>query len=77
MGAVLLDLEDPGKVIGRSKRPFLEPETDYEVNGFFGGVVFSCGALLVGDTVRMYYGAADEVMAVADIPLNDIFGTIS
>ncbi|MUG88774.1 glycosidase [Paenibacillus timonensis] len=77
MGAVLLDLEDPGKVIGRSVRPFIEPETDYEVNGFFGGVVFSCGALLVGDTVRMYYGAADEVMAVADIPLDDIFGTLS
>ncbi|WP_342438880.1 glycoside hydrolase family 130 protein [Paenibacillus sp. FSL L8-0436] len=76
MGAVLLDLEDPGKVLARSTRPFMEPEADYEVNGFFGGVVFSCGALLIGDTVRMYYGAADEVMAVADIPLNDIFDTL-
>lgn len=77
MGAVLLDLEDPGKVIARSTRPFMEPEADYEVNGFFGGVVFSCGALLIGETVRMYYGAADEAMAVADIPLNDIFDTLS
>ncbi|MNZ61361.1 Beta-1,4-mannooligosaccharide phosphorylase [compost metagenome] len=77
MGAVLLDLEDPGKVLARSTRPFMEPEAEYEVNGFFGGVVFSCGALLVGDTVRMYYGAADEVMAVADIPLSDIFDTLS
>lgn len=76
MGAVLLDLEDPGKVLARSTRPFMEPEADYEVNGFFGGVVFSCGALLIGDTVRMYYGAADEVMAVADIQLNDIFDTL-
>lgn len=76
MGAVLLDLEDPGKVLARSTRPFLAPEADYEVNGFFGGVVFSCGALLTGDTIRMYYGAADEVMAVADIPLTEIWDTL-
>jgi len=77
MGAVLLDLDDPGRVIARSTRPFMEPEADYETNGFFGGVVFSCGALLLGDTVRMYYGAADETMAVADIPLSDIFASMS
>ncbi|WP_018753455.1 glycoside hydrolase family 130 protein [Paenibacillus sanguinis] len=76
MGAVLLDLHDPGRVLSRSSRPFLEPEADYEVNGFFGKVVFSCGALLEGDTVRMYYGAADEVMAMADIPLQDILDTL-
>lgn len=40
-------------------------------------MIFSCGALLLGETVRMYYGAADEVMAVADIPLQDIFDTLS
>ncbi|MEK4476322.1 glycoside hydrolase family 130 protein [Paenibacillus sp. FSL R7-0048] len=77
MGAVLLDLEDPGKVLARSVRPIMQPEDDYELNGFFGGVIFSCGALLLGETVRMYYGAADEVMAVADIPLQDIFDTLS
>lgn len=77
MGAALLDLEDPGKVIARSSVPVLEPEAPYEVNGFFGKVVFSCGALLRDGTVRMYYGAADEVMAVADIPLETIFDTFS
>ncbi|WP_044480395.1 glycoside hydrolase family 130 protein [Paenibacillus antibioticophila] len=76
MGAALLDPNDPGIVLARSSRPFLEPEADYEVKGFFGGVVFSCGALVNGDTVRMYYGAADEVMAFADIPLEDIFSTL-
>ncbi|WP_059049740.1 glycoside hydrolase family 130 protein [Paenibacillus senegalimassiliensis] len=76
MGAVLLDLHDPGRVLARSSRPFLEPEADYEVNGFFGKVVFSCGSLLEGNTVRMYYGAADEVMAMADIPLQDILDTL-
>ncbi|MGO4547844.1 glycoside hydrolase family 130 protein [Paenibacillus sp. 2TAB23] len=77
MGAALLDLENPAKVIARSRIPVLEPEAAYEVNGFFGKVVFSCGALLLEQTVRMYYGAADEVMAVVDIPLEDIFNTLS
>lgn len=76
MGAVLLDLNDPGTVLARSSRPFLEPEANYEVDGFFGKVVFSCGALLEGDIIRMYYGAADEVTALADIPLQDIMDTL-
>ncbi|SFB55352.1 Predicted glycosyl hydrolase, GH43/DUF377 family [Cohnella sp. OV330] len=73
MGAALLDLDDPARVLARSRVPILAPEADYEVNGFFGKVVFSCGAILAGDTIRMYYGAADEVMARADIPLADIW----
>ncbi|MGO4497205.1 glycoside hydrolase family 130 protein [Paenibacillus sp. 2RAB27] len=75
MGAVLLDRKDPGKVLARSRVPVLMPETDYEMNGFFGGVVFSCGVLLMDQTVRMYYGAADEVMACADLSLEDIYRT--
>ncbi|GAB7387080.1 glycoside hydrolase family 130 protein [Bacillaceae bacterium] len=76
MGALLLDLEDPGKVIARSEEPFLVPEADYEVHGFFGRVVFSCGAIREGDIIRMYYGASDEMMACAEIPLEDIFNTL-
>lgn len=75
MGAVLLDRKDPGKVLARSRVPVLMPETDYEMNGFFGGVVFSCGVLPMDQTVRMYYGAADEVMACADLSLEDIYRT--
>jgi predicted GH43/DUF377 family glycosyl hydrolase len=73
MGAVLLDLNDPTKVIARTDRPVLEPEVDYEVDGFFGNVVFSCGALLEGDTVRVYYGVADTSMACAELSLESIF----
>ena len=72
MGAVLLDLNDPSKVIARSVKPIMEPEADYEANGFFGGVVFSCGALVDGDRVRMYYGAADTSMACAELSLQEI-----
>lgn len=72
MGALLLDADDPSKVIARSAAPVLEPEADYERNGFFGGVVFSCGAIARGDKVKMYYGAADTSMACAELSLGEI-----
>ncbi|MGJ3205222.1 BtaManbiosPhlase [Geobacillus thermoleovorans] len=76
MGAVLLDLNDPAKVIARSERPLVEPEADYEVNGFFGRVVFSCGALVDGDVVKMYYGAADTSMACVELKLDEILDSL-
>jgi predicted GH43/DUF377 family glycosyl hydrolase len=72
LGALLLDARDPSRVIGRSREPILKPEATYERQGFFGGVVFTCGALVDGDRVRVYYGAADGVTAVADLSLQRI-----
>lgn len=72
LGALLLDAHDPSRVIARSREPILRPEADYEREGFFGRVVFTCGLLAEGDRVRIYYGAADEVIAVADLSLDDI-----
>jgi predicted GH43/DUF377 family glycosyl hydrolase len=72
LGALLLDAEDPSRVLGRSKEPVLAPEAPYEREGFFGGVVFTCGAVADGDVVRVYYGAADGVTAVADLSLAEI-----
>ncbi|MFD2614891.1 BtaManbiosPhlase [Paenibacillus gansuensis] len=76
MGALLLDLKDPSKVIGRSDKPILEPEAEYEKNGFFGDVVFSCGALVEGDVVKMYYGVADTSMACAELSLQEILDSL-
>ena len=76
MGALLLDLNDPTKVIARSKTPILEPEADYEVDGFFGNVVFSCGVIVNDDIVKMYYGVADTSMACAELSLQEIFDTL-
>ncbi|MGG1311448.1 MULTISPECIES: BtaManbiosPhlase [Cohnella] len=76
MGAVLLDLNDPSKVIARSASPLLEPDAPYEKKGFFGDVVFSCGALVKGDTVRMYYGVADTSMACAELSLKEILDSL-
>jgi predicted GH43/DUF377 family glycosyl hydrolase len=72
LGALLLDRHDPSKVRARSRDPILKPEAPYEREGFFGSVVFTCGALVDGDLVRIYYGAADDVIAVADLSLAEI-----
>lgn len=76
MGAVLLDPHDPSRVLARSRTPILEPETDYEKRGFFGEVVFSCGVLVEGDTVKMYYGASDTSMAGAELSLQEIMDSL-
>ena len=77
LGALLLDAHDPARVLARSQEPILRPEAAYECEGFFGGVVFTCGALSEGDNVRVYYGAADGVTAVADLSLADILAGLS
>lgn len=77
LGALLLDTHDPARVIGRSRDPILSPEAPYEREGFFGGVVFTCGLLADGDRLRIYYGAADGVTAVADLSLDEIMAGLS
>jgi len=77
LGALLLDADDPSRVIGRSREPILRPEAEYERHGFFDGVVFTCGLLAEGDLVRIYYGAADGVTAVADLSLDEILAGLS
>jgi len=79
LGAVLLDLQRPWQVLGRSAQPLLAPEAEFERQGFFGNVVFTCGALLIegGQTVRVYYGAADSVTAAADLSLEEILASLA
>ena len=77
LGALLLDPRDPSQVLARSREPILSPQTPYETNGFFGNVVFTCGAAVVGDDVRVYYGAADGVTAVADLAIEGILAGLA
>jgi predicted GH43/DUF377 family glycosyl hydrolase len=72
LGTVLLDKENPEKIIYRSEEPLLEPKEDYECFGFVPNVVFSCGAILLDDKVLIYYGGADTVICVATFELNEI-----
>ena len=58
---LLLDLEDPNKIISRGSKPFFSPETEYETRGFFPNVVFSNGHVeRPGGEIFLYYGACDE-----------------
>jgi len=68
--AALLDLNDPLSVIGRTYSTILEPETEYEKSGIVNNVVFSCGAVVIQDTLYFYYGGGDKVIAVATIEMN-------
>ena len=77
LGAVLLDKNDPSKILARSTEPIMEPETDYELNGFYGNVIFTCGVIYQEGKVRIYYGAADTCMGYAHIKLSDIMNAMS
>ena len=77
LGAFLTPPDDPGTIVAKTKEPLLEPETDYEQYGFFGNVVFTCGVLCRDGVVRIYYGAADQSMALAEIDIDDLFGLMS
>jgi len=76
LGALLLGLNDPSKVIARSEQPLVEPTADYELTGFFGNVVFTNGHLVEDDCIRMYYGASDEVICGAELSINEILKTL-
>lgn len=72
LGAALLDPADPRKVLSRLDEPILQPEAPYECEGFFDDVVFTDGAVVEGETLRIYYGASDEVTCLAEMDLPDL-----
>ncbi|MCL4508378.1 MAG: glycoside hydrolase family 130 protein [Chloroflexi bacterium] len=79
MGAMLLDAENPRRVLARSAHPLLAPEALFERQGFYGNVVFSCGHVPLdeeGRTIRLYYGASDSVTAAADFSVDAILGSL-
>jgi predicted GH43/DUF377 family glycosyl hydrolase len=69
VGAALLDLEDPFRVIARTPEPILEPEASFERIGVVPNVVFPEGAVVVKDELKVFYGGADKVCCVASLPL--------
>lgn len=65
VGAVLLDLDDPTKILARTKEPIMEPEYDYETSGVYNGCVFPTGNVVKDGVLYVYYGAADRFVCVA------------
>ena len=82
LGAMLLDLQDPTKILYRSPKPILEPDMSYE-NDSKAGVVYASGAVVKNDRLLVYYGGGDKHVCVAETPLNALlewlmkYGTIS
>jgi predicted GH43/DUF377 family glycosyl hydrolase len=70
--AILLDLENPSKVIAKIPYDILKPEAEYEIKGDVNNVVFPTGDLVKDDTLFVYYGAADKQCGVATIKLEEI-----
>lgn len=75
IGAVLLDLEDPRKVIGRLKVPLLCPE-GLEREGYVPNVVYSCGSLVHGDKLILPYAMSDKFTVIASVPLEEILAAL-
>lgn len=71
IGAMLLDLNDPTRVLHRTNKPFLEPTSWYENIGHKAGVAYPCGAVTVGGKLIMYYGGADTVVCAATAHLDE------
>jgi len=75
-GALLLDLDDPSRVMKRTPAPFFGPAADYERRGFVPDVVFPTGVVADGDSLRLYYGAADSGTAVAEFSLAGLLASL-
>lgn len=76
LGAMLLDAADPSKVLARSSKPIMEPAEPYELEGFFGNVIFTNGHLVDGDRIVVYYGASDKVICRADLSVSEILDNL-
>jgi beta-1,2-mannobiose phosphorylase / 1,2-beta-oligomannan phosphorylase len=71
-GAALADLDDPQKILARSKTPILEPREPYEKYGFVPDVVFPEAAMVLDSDLYVFYGAADTVSCVATTRLDEL-----
>ena len=76
LGAVLLDMEKPYKILARSQEPILKPEALYEMHGLMSNIVFTCGLIQDGDRLSIYYGAGDKTIAGADFSLSEILSSL-
>jgi predicted GH43/DUF377 family glycosyl hydrolase len=77
LGALLLDLNEPWRVLARSETPIMEPLAPYETEGFFGQVIFTNGHVVNGDHLTIYYGAADSVICAASFSIESILASLA
>lgn len=77
LGAFLTPHDAPSHIIARSLEPILSPQAPYETSGFYDNVVFTCGLVASDNRLDVYYGAADQVIALACISLDDLLASLT
>lgn len=77
IGAIILDSNDPTKILYRAKEPVLEPDETYENSGFKAGVVYTVGAVVKDEELLVYYGASDSYVGVAKANLEEFLKALS
>jgi len=75
-GVLLIDADEPARVLRRSAEPIMAPEADFERVGFVPDVVFPTGMVPRGDAVLIYYGAADTNTGVVEFALDDLLAAL-
>ena len=70
VGAMMLDIDNPSKVLYRTHMPIIEPNEDYENNGFKSGVVYPCGGVIMNNQLNIYYGGSDSYLCAASTELD-------
>ena len=75
IGALLLDIADPTRIIGRLCEPLLSPAPE-EQNGYVPNVVYSCGGFLHANTLAVPYGIGDSAIGVATVVLDELLGAL-
>ncbi|ODR17517.1 glycoside hydrolase family 130 protein [Mycolicibacterium porcinum] len=75
IGAILLDLDDPTRILGRLTEPLLSAADD-ERDGYVPNVVYSCGALVHADTLVLPFGVGDAAIRIATVPLPELLGAL-
>ena len=75
LGIMLLDLDDPTKILYRQKAPILVPELSWErEEGYVPNVVFSCGQIIKDNQLYVYYAGADKALGIATCQMDDVMG---
>jgi predicted GH43/DUF377 family glycosyl hydrolase len=76
LGCALLDRDDPSKLLARTKEPMLTAE-DADRSGYVPNVVYTCGALKVGEQLLVPYGISDSAVGFASIPIDDLLALMT
>ena len=75
IGAVLLDLDDPGRLIASTAEPIVRPQPDGR-DGYVPNVLYTCGAMAVGDLLVLPFGVGDQTISIVTLSVSDLIGSM-